>query len=41
MPKPVIKCDTNECLKDGYIERGVAIDNCNADKDAIAKGETP
>lgn len=36
-PKPQIECDTNECLKDGFIRRGVAIDNCNADKAAIDK----
>jgi hypothetical protein len=38
-PKPVIQCDTNECLKNAYIRRGVAIDNCNADKEAIANGQ--
>jgi hypothetical protein len=37
-PKPVIQGDTNEDLKDAYIRRGVAIDNCNADKAAIAEG---
>lgn len=35
-PKPVIECDSNECLKDAYIRRGTAISNCNADKAAIA-----
>jgi hypothetical protein len=37
-PKPVIQGDTNEDLKNAYIRRGVAIDNCNTDKAAIAKG---